>query len=166
MKLLFWVAALMLFVPFAAAGQSDELTLRAGVAKHSGIDAVYRDFSEAYRSLDVEKVVNLYTGTAAYLAPNDDVVTGRDNIRPGFKNFFDSVRSSGGAMTISFEIVQRRVEGGIGYDVGIFTLRNFKDGKETGKGQGKFIVVAVKDGDGKWRFQVDGYSDLKPAKAN
>jgi len=51
----------------------------------------------------------------------------------------------------------------MGYDVGIFTLRTFKDGKEINSGQGKFVVVTVKDADGKWRFQVDGYSGLRPS---
>ena len=33
-----------------------------------------------------------------------------------------------------------------------------------GTSKGKFIVVAVKDKDKKWRFQVDGYSGLEPPK--
>lgn len=69
-------------------------------------------------------------------------------------------------MTISFQIFQRKVEEKMGYDVGIYTIRQFKDGKETGKSQGKFVVVAVTDNNSKWRFQVDGYSDLKPPEKN
>lgn len=67
-------------------------------------------------------------------------------------------------MTISFQIFQRKVDKSLGYDVGIYTIRQYKDGKEVGMGQGKFVVVAVKEKNGKWRFQVDGYSDLKPAQ--
>jgi len=68
-------------------------------------------------------------------------------------------------MTISFQIVQRKADQNLAYDVGIYTIRQYKDGKQVGDaGQGKFIVVAVREKDGKWRFQVDGYSDLKPPK--
>ena len=65
-------------------------------------------------------------------------------------------------MTISFRIVQRMVDTKLAYDVGIFTIRQYKDGKEVSSGSGKFFVAAVSEKDGKWRFQVDGYSDLKP----
>ena len=69
-------------------------------------------------------------------------------------------------MTISFQIFQRKVEKTMAYDVGIYTIRQFKDGKEAGTGQGKFVVVALKQTDGQWRFQVDGYSNLKPERKN
>jgi ketosteroid isomerase-like protein len=150
----------------AAGAQSAELSLRPGVAAHAGVDDVYRRFSEAYRTLNVDLVADQYTQTAAYLVPDDDVITGRENIRPGFKRFFDSVKTNGQSMSISFDIIQRKVDNTMGYDVGIFTLRTFKDGKEIGSGRGKFFVVAVKDRDGKWRFQVDGYNNLKPAAAS
>ena len=65
-------------------------------------------------------------------------------------------------MTISFQIFQRKIDKNLAYDVGIYMIRQYKDGKEVGMGQGKFVVVAVKEKDDKWRFQVDGYSDLKP----
>lgn len=65
-------------------------------------------------------------------------------------------------MAISFQIFQRKVDKNLGYDVGIYTITQFKDGKKLGSGEGKFIVVAVKEKDGKWRFQVDGYNNLKP----
>ena len=147
---------------FAAAAQTSELTLRTGVSPHAGVDNVYRRFSESYRTLNVDQIADQYTQTAAYLAPDAEVLTGRDNIRPGFKRFFDSVKNNGRTMAISFEIVQRIVDKTMGYDVGIFTLRTFKDGKEINSGQGKFVVVTVKDADGKWLFQVDGYSGLRP----
>jgi uncharacterized protein (TIGR02246 family) len=155
---------LLLLAAFAGAkAQSSELTLEKGVAPHRGIDAIYKTFSEAYAALDVEKVSNLYSATAAYLPPDDNILQGRDSIRPTFKSFFDWVRAEGRMMTISFQIFQRRVEKNLGYDVGIYTIRQYKDGKQTGNaGQGKFVTVAVRENDGKWRFQVDGYSNLKP----
>lgn len=155
---------IIVFVSFSANAQNSELTLEKGVSAHKEIDAIYKTFSEAYRTLDADKVTNLYTETAAYLAPNNDIQQGRGEIRPGFQSFFDWIKKEGRTMTISFQIFQRKVDKNMAYDVGIYTIRQYKDGKEVGTGQGKFVVVAIKEKDGKWRFQVDGYSDLKPAQ--
>ena len=142
--------------------QNQELTLGKGVSPHKGIDAVYAQFSEAYRTLDTGKVSALYTEDASYLPPNNDILQGREAIRPTFQGFFDWIKKEGRTMTISFQIVQRMVDSKLAYDVGIYTIRQYKDGKEVNKGGGKFVVVAVQGKDGKWLFQVDGYSDLKP----
>jgi uncharacterized protein (TIGR02246 family) len=157
---------IVLFITLQASAQTSELVLEKGVKAHKEIDEVYRQFSESYRTLDAEKVISLYTETAAYLQPNDELLQGRDKVRGVFAPFFDSVKKEGRQMTISFQIFQRMVDKKLAYDVGIYTLRSFKDGKEINTGKGKFIVVAVKEKDGKWRFQVDGYNGLKPVKRN
>lgn len=163
MRKLLFLFSILLF-SFSVNAQNSELMLEKGAAAHKEIDAIYAQFSEAYRTLDVEKVTNLYTENAAYLAPNQEIQQGQTQIREGFKSFFDYIKKENRTMTISFQIFQRKTEEKMGYDVGIYTIRQFKDGKEVGKGQGKFVVVAVKEKSGKWRFQVDGYSDLKPEK--
>lgn len=164
MKKLFLVIVL-LFGSFAVNAQTDELVLEKGVSAHKEIDAIYKSFSEAYRTLDTEKVANLYAENAAYLAPDNDILQGREAIRPTFRSFFDWIKKEGRTMTISFQILQRKAETNLAFDVGIYTIRQFKDGKPIGtEGKGKFVVVAVREKDGKWRFQVDGYSDLKPSK--
>lgn len=159
------IAFVLLFVfAVGAKAQGSELSFDAGVKPHAGIDAIYRGFSESYRTLNFDKLAGLYAESAAYLVPDQEVMTGRENIRTSFRGFFESVKGEGRNMTISFRILQRRAGKDLGYDVGIYTLRIFKDGKEMSSGQGKFVVVAVKEKDAKWRFQVDGYSGLKPAR--
>jgi uncharacterized protein (TIGR02246 family) len=157
---------ILLLVSLSVRAQNSELILEKGVKAHTEIDKIYGQFSEAYRALDVEKVVGLYTENAAYLSPGNDILQGREAIRPTFKSFFDYVKNEGRTMTISFQIFQRKVDKNLAYDVGIYTIRQNKDGKEAGIGKGKFVTVAVKDENNKWRFQVDGYSDLKPTKVN
>lgn len=130
---------------------------------HSGIDAVYAKFSRAYRELDHELVGGLYSMDASYLVPDQNILIGRDKITPTFKSFFNYIRERKGRMEISFRIVQRRVSGDIGYDVGIYILTQFDAAGKSNTGQGKFVVVAVKDGN-QWSFQVDGYSDLPKPK--
>jgi ketosteroid isomerase-like protein len=108
-------------------------------------------------------VAGLYTENAAYLAPGSDLQQGRAAIRPTFKSFFDWIKNENRTMSISFQIFQRRVDKNMAYDVGVYTIRQYREGKQIGDaGQGKFVTVAVREKDGKWRFQVDGYNDLKP----
>jgi len=164
MKKIVFFLAILLF-SLSANAQTDELVLEKDVSAHKEIDAIYKSFSEAYRTLDTEKVANLYAESAAYLPPDDDILQGREAIRPTFKSFFEWVKKEGRTMTISFQIFQRKADTNLAFDVGIYTIRQFKDGKQIGtEGKGKFVVVAVREKDGKWRFQVDGYSNLKPLK--
>ena len=120
-----------------------ELILEKGVKRHKGIDAIYKSFSESYRTLKPEIVANLYKEDAAYLSPNNDITNGRKAILDNFTNFFKSVKSRGQNMTISFQIFQRRVTKKMGYDVGVYTINFYKDGKKVNDSKGKFVVVAV-----------------------
>lgn len=166
MKKTVFIILFTLFCFSAVNAQNSELILEEGVKPHKGIDAIYKDFSKSYRELVPEMVANLYTKDAAYLSPNDDITSGREAILENFTGFFNNMKNSDRNMTISFQIFQRKVEKNMGYDVGIYTIDFFKDGKKTGESKGKFVVVAVKEKDGKWRFQVDGYSSLKPKEKN
>lgn len=69
-------------------------------------------------------------------------------------------------MTISFQLIRRKVEENTGYDTGIYTIRYYRVAQKLGQSKGKFVVVAVKEKDGKWRFQGDGYSALKAQEYN
>jgi len=145
--------------PGAAQGNS-ELVLESGVSPHKGLDEVYRRFSEGYKKLDAPAVANLYSETAAYLAPGSGVEIGRPKVLENFNRFFDSVKRRNGRLEISFRILQRQVDNNLAYDVGIYTLTSFSDKGESRTSSGKFIVVAKREKNGTWLFQVDGYNDL------
>ena len=136
-----------------------------GVAPHDGLDAIYRRFSEGYKKLDPAVVANLYSETAAYLAPGKEIEIGRAKVLATFTEFFESVRQKNGRLEISFRIAQRQAEQNLAYDVGIYTLTSFSEKGEARTSKGKFMVVGKREKDGVWRFQVDGYNDLpKPPK--
>jgi uncharacterized protein (TIGR02246 family) len=139
--------------------------LDEGVAAHKGLDEIYGRFSEGYKKLDPAAVANLYTETAAYLSPGDEIDIGRGKILATFTKMFDSTRQRNGRLEISFRIAQRQAVQDMAYDVGIYTLTSFRENGETRVSRGKFFVVAKPDKDGVWRFQVDGFNDLpKPPK--
>lgn len=128
------------------------------------LDAVYRAFAQGYRDLDPEAVAKLYTDDAWYL-PVGRAQTGRDAVAEGFGNFFGRVREAGVRLQISFLILDRTVadSGDLAADVGIYTLERFEAGEEEPRvSQGKFTVVAVREGDDRWRFHVDSFSPLQP----
>jgi uncharacterized protein (TIGR02246 family) len=141
------------------------LVLDQGVAPHNGLDEIYARFSEGYKKLDPAAVANLYTETAAYLVPGQEMEIGRPKVLEGFTKFFDSVKQRNGRLEISFRVMQRQVEQTLAYDVGIFTLTASDEKGEPRVSKGKFVVVAKPEKDGVWRFQVDGYNNLpKPPK--
>lgn len=140
------------------------LTLDEGVTAHSDIDAIYSRFNQAYKTLDPAAVANLYTESAAYLAPNAELEIGRDKVLAQFERFFGDVKQKGGRLEITFRVVQRKISGDLGYDVGIFTLTNIPASGEARTSRGKFFVVTVKETDGTWRFQADGYNHLPKPK--
>ncbi len=149
-----------------SSAQDSVLMLSEGVKPHAGIDAIYTSFSEGYRTFDAELVANLYTVDAAYLSPGREVRNGRDEIMKGFARSFESTKARGRTMTISFLILQRGVANDLGYDVGVYRLEYFENGKSVHRSKGKFVVVAVRERDGEWRFQVDGYSNIDPPDSN
>lgn len=136
------------------------LILEQGVAPHKQLDEIYRRFTEGYKKLDAASVANLYSETAAYLAPEDNIQIGRQKISQIFTGFFDSVKQQNGRLEISFRIVQRQVDKNLAYDVGIYMLTSFNQKGEPSKSSGKFVVIAKREKDDTWRFQVDGYSAL------
>ena len=156
------VSAIILSVSAAiATAQDKQLVLDEGVEPHSGVDQIYKDFSKAYQTLDSKLLAGLYTEDVAYLSPSQDIVTGNKAVFENFDGFFSRTRERGRTMEIAFRIVKREVQSGLGFDVGVFTLVYSEAGKEVGRSKGKFVVVTRKGMDGKWRFAVDGYSDLK-----
>lgn len=156
---------LLLLFSFSINAQNPNLTLEKGVKLHKQIDAIYETFTKGYRELNVGLVANLYTEDANYLASGAKMTDGRSKIYENFNGFFENVRKSGNTMDIKFHILQREVDNNLGYEVGIYTLTSFRDGKELGKGQGKFFVVTKKIGN-KWYFRFDGYSNLPNEKKN
>ncbi len=143
--------------------QNTDLVLENGVKPHKEIDEIYKTFSKGYKELNIDLVANLYTEDANYLASGEKMTDGKSKIYDNFASFFDGVKKNGNSMKIQFRILQREVDKKLGYELGIYTLKTFKDGKQIGIGQGKFFVVTKKIGK-KWFFRFDGYSGLEPEK--
>lgn len=143
-----------------AHASSPPLLLEHGVASHADIDAIYARFSAGYRALDAAAIASQYTETAAYLAPDQNIQTGRQ-IEANFSRFFARMKQRGNLVAISFRIVQRQVQDALAYDVGIYILTITGADGSSRQDSGKFVTVATRAHDGAWRFQVDSFSDLE-----
>jgi ketosteroid isomerase-like protein len=80
---------IVLFVSFGVRAQNAELVLEKGVEARREIDEIYRRFSESYRTLDAEKVINLYTETAAYCSQTTIFCRDVTKVREVFAPFFE-----------------------------------------------------------------------------
>ncbi|MGD9589698.1 MAG: hypothetical protein AB7Q37_17340 [Pyrinomonadaceae bacterium] len=153
-------AAILIFGAVSAFGQDSLLRLGEGVKAHAGIDRIYSDFSKSYETLDHKRLAGLYTEDAAYLLPDQEIVIGQAPIEAIFKSFFDQIKASGRSISIEFVIVKRTFGDKLGYDIGTFEIKSMLNGKVSPLGTGKFVVVTKLGSDKKWRFAVDGYSEL------
>jgi ketosteroid isomerase-like protein len=135
----------------------EELTTAEDTAAVSDqFDAAYGRFSEGYRTADAAMVANLYTEDAFYLQPGTDVLRGRAAILAAFDAFLGPFRARGEAgPAITFEFLERRIAGDIGYDIGYYLFDGLR--------AGKFTVLWRRDADGVWRIHSDGYSGLPPS---
>lgn len=135
------------------------LLLDHGVAPDAGLDAIYAGLSAGYKALDAAAIASLYTETAAYLAPDQNIQTGRE-IEANFSRFFERMKQRGDRVAISFRIVQRQVQDALACDVGIYTLEITAADKSSRQKRGKFVTVATRAREGAWSLQVDAFSEL------
>ena len=100
-------------------------------------------------------VAALYADDAFHLSP------GRDIVRGEVVRHFEWLSSfeTGSGPRIEFEIVDRRFEGDLAYDIGYYTIRCADSAERTGS-RGKFIVIWKRGEDGEWRIHADGFSEV------
>jgi ketosteroid isomerase-like protein len=125
------------------------------------LDAVYETFTRAYHEADVDLLMReVYAEDGFYLPPDQPILSGQGEFRQSFAGFLDQFREAGEpGPDISFDIVDRDIEGDLAYDIGIYTMRPAGDAEAVGD-RGKFIVIWKRNAAGEWRIHADGYSAM------
>jgi uncharacterized protein (TIGR02246 family) len=111
----------------------------------SEIAAVNRQFEEAARKGDLDRLAALYTPDAMAFPPEGPIVKGRD----GIKQMWASVVQQMGLKEVRLNTLDFEQAGDTGYEVGEATLAI-----ATGTAVVKFVVVWKKV-DGQWRLHRD-----------
>src|SRR3954465_7095921 len=101
-------------------------------------DAPYQGLTRAYAALDATLAADQYADDALYSEPGSELIRGRAAIRGVFERIFQRAREEHRALEITFEFTERRVQGDLAYDVGIYRL---------GSGRGK-VVTGLRRGPG------------------
>jgi uncharacterized protein (TIGR02246 family) len=111
----------------------------------SDISAVNRQFEDAARKGDLDRLASLYTQDAIALPPDGPLVKGRDAI----KQMWGTVAQQIGLKDVQLKTLDFEQAGDTGYEVGEATLAT-----SSGSAVVKFIVVWKKIG-GQWRLHRD-----------
>lgn len=139
--------------PLTLFGQSIQI---ATEIEKEAIAAVAERFSAAYMRGDVETMMDCYAREAAIFPAGMDIVSHRDSIRkywtlaPGRK----MTRHKSTAVNIT-------IEGTTAFDHGYFEGASSRDGGEPVSFRGKYVIVWVKESDGKWRMKLDIWNAVR-----
>ena len=114
-------------------------------------DAFVRHFNAG----EVDQLVQaFYAEDARLLPPNHPMVTGRSQIRDGFRGFFEAGL---GGLTIEDYEIGVAGSGDLAYGIGTFSLAR------PAPDRGKFVEVYRRQADGSWRCVADMFSSDEPA---
>ena len=111
----------------------------------SEIAAINRQFEDAARKGDLDRLASLYTADAVALPPDGPMVKGRDSI----KQMWGSIAQQIGLKDVRLATLDFEQAGDTGYEVGEATLT-----VSSGTAVVKFVVVWKKV-DGQWRLHRD-----------
>lgn len=123
------------------------------------LDATYARFEDAYAAADADRIADIYHERAYYIAPQQELIQGRQAIRDHYGRFLDGMRQAEvPGPELSFEVVDREVDGELATDVGFYTLRQPWDPSDDPGARGTFLVVWQRGPDGYWRMLAEAFA--------
>ena len=136
----------------------DAVARRAAIS--AVLDSAYTVFTRAYREANVQLLMDeVYARDGFYLPPQSPILQGQDQFRGQFSFLERFARDGGPGPQISFDIVDRDIDGELAYDIGVYSILPPGASGDAEPDQGKFIVI-WKRIDGDWRIWADGFSTL------
>lgn len=147
--------AAALLAAAAAPGLAAQTSYRAD---STAIVAAARAFSAALVSNDSMALGQLYSDTAVAFPPGREVV-GRAAIRHYF------ARPAGSAyVQVSHVLTTERlnIDGNVAVDVGTWSSTGGRAGQEPNTATDRYLVVWVRESDGKWRILYDMWHTPRP----
>lgn len=120
-------------------------------ASIAAINDARKAFQAGYTAGDADALGQLYLENAVSEPNFQPTLKGRPAIVASLKNLFEQV-----AVQANLEPEETRTVGNVGLDRGTYTVTvTPKAGAPPSTSQGRYLVVYVKDADGKWRVSHD-----------
>ena len=118
-----------------------------GVQGVAGVAATSAEFEAAFNQGDAAGLAKLYTADTILMAPNYGRIRGRRAVAGLWQRFFDAGVSDLKLRTLELEAKETQAS-----EVGLFSLTapDGKGGRVTGNG--KYIILWRREGDGTWRL--------------
>ncbi len=127
-------------------------------ATRSAIEETNAQFAAAAGRGDTAAMAALYTEDAVVLAPNVELMRGRQAI----KALFDGLLQQMGAPQLTIRTIQLDELGDAACEVGAYTLKAQPPGGEPINDNGKTVVIWKRQGDGSWKMAVDIWNSNLP----
>jgi ketosteroid isomerase-like protein len=116
----------------------------------AAIEAVAASFSAAYVRGDVEGMMECYAANAVIMPGGRDIISNRDSIR-----LYWTLPPGRRITHHKSTPVEITIVGTTAYDYGYYEGASTQDAKPAVTWGGKYVIVWVKEDDGKWRMKID-----------
>ena len=112
------------------------------------INAISKQWVDAFNRGDAAAVVALYTEEAKLLPPNSPMIVGRESIQASFQADFDA-----GEYDLQLTVIDLHVNGDMAHEVGKYTLTIQPEEGEAISDSGKYVWI-WKRVNGSWKVDV------------
>lgn len=127
-------------------------------AVRSRIEETNAEFSAVASRGDAAAIAALYTDDAVVLAPNAEMVRGKQAI----KGLFDGMIQQMGAPQLTLRTIQVDEVGDMANEIGEYTLKFQPAGGEPVTDIGKYVVIWKRQGDDSWKLHIDVWNTNSP----
>jgi ketosteroid isomerase-like protein len=111
--------------------------------------ATIKEFSEAYGTINIDKIVGLYSEDASYLIPDMEILKGR----PAIKAYLAGTTAS--SIEFKQQVVELKIEGNLGYEITNQIVTVHMKDQPARTFPNKFIHLWQKQKDGTWQVLID-----------
>ena len=123
------------------------------------IEAVSKQWVDAFNQGDAAAVASLYTEEATLLEPNSPLVVGRENIQAIFQGFFNT-----SALELQLTVIELSVHGDMAHRFGKYTLTIQPEEGDAVSDNGKYVEIWKRE-NGSWKMDVDIWNSSLPLPA-
>jgi uncharacterized protein (TIGR02246 family) len=127
-------------------------------AVRSRIEETNAEFSAVASRGDAAAIAALYTDDAVVLAPNAEMVRGKQAI----KGLFDGMIQQMGAPQLTLRTIQVDEVGDMANEIGEYTLKFQAAGGAPVTDVGKYVVIWKRQGDDSWKLHIDIWNTNSP----